>query len=309
MTIDHAEFEARVAPHRRELHAHCYRLLGSIADADDALQDALLGAWRGFAGFEARSSLRAWLYRITTNACLRVIAQRPTRVLPPNYTAAAEGTEIEPSVEGPLWLEPYPAAADASYEMLESVELAFVAALQYLPPTQRAPLVLADVVGFSAAEVAALLETSVPAVNSALQRARVTVRERVPPRSQQATLASLDDATKRTLVSSFVAAWGSCDVGRLATLFSEDVRFSMPPIPTWFDGREAVQRFFAERIFQTPWRLVPLRASGQLAFACYQGPGFTLGALNVVTLRGARIAAMTGFLHPSVHRHFSLPDR
>lgn len=309
MTLDQTEFEARVAPHRGELHAYCYRLLGSVADADDALQEALLGAWRGFAGFEARSSLRAWLYRITTNACLRLIAERPKRVLPPDYAPASAGTDVEPFVEGPLWLEPYPAAAEASYATLESVELAFVAALQYLPSAQRAALILSEVVGFSAAEVATLLETSVVAVNSALQRARVTVGERVPPQSQQATLASLTDETKQALVRTFVSAWSSGDVHRLVTLFTEDVRFSMPPIPTWFDGLDAVRRFFAERVFRTPWRLVPLRASGQLAFACYQGPAYTLGALNVVTLRGPRIAALTGFLHPLVYRHFSLPER
>jgi RNA polymerase sigma-70 factor (TIGR02960 family) len=309
MTVNPAEFEALVAPHRSELHAYCYRLLGSVADADDALQEALLGAWRGLPGFEARGSLRSWLYRVTTNACLRLLAERPRRLLPSDHAPASDGVDVEPFVEGPLWLEPYPAALDASYETLESVELAFVAALQYLPPLQRAALILTEVVGFSAAEVATLLETSVAAVNSALQRARGIATERMPRRSQQATLASLDDRAKQALVSSFVSAWSNGDVERLVALFTEDVRFSMPPIPTWFAGRDSVRRFFAERVFQTPWRLVPCRASGQLAFACYQGPAFTLGAFNVVTLRGEHVAAMTGFLHPFVHRRFSLPDR
>jgi RNA polymerase sigma-70 factor (TIGR02960 family) len=307
--VDQAEFETLVSPHRSELHAYCYRMLGSLSDADDALQEALLAAWRGLEGLEGRGALRAWLYRITTHACFRLIAERPRRVLPPEHAPPSQRTDVEPSVEGPLWLEPYPEPADARYELKESVELAFVAALQHLPATQRAALILAEVLGFSAAEIAELCAASVPAVNSALQRARATLGERMPSRTQQATLASLVAENQRALTSAFVDAWARADVNALVTLLTADVRFGMPPIPTWFDGREAVARFFTERVFRTPWRLAPLRASGQLAFACYQGPNFTLGALNVVTLRGSSIAEMMGFLHPSVHRYFSLPDR
>jgi RNA polymerase sigma-70 factor (TIGR02960 family) len=302
-------FETIVAQHRAELHRYCYRLLGSLQDAEDALQEALLGAWKGLEGFEGRGSLRAWLYRVATNACLRLIAERPKRVLPPEQVPAATGVDVEPMVEGPLWLEPYPEPVGVSIEVLESVELAFVAALQHLPATQRAALVLCEVIGFSAAEAAQLLGTSLPSLNSALQRAREAVAQRVPPVTQQATLRSLGDAAQQQLVAAFVGAWARQDVGALVQLLTRDVVFSMPPLPTWFDGRDAVARFFAERVLKTPWRLVPMRASGQLAFAAYQGPDFRLGAMPVLTLRDGAIARITGFLGPEVHRHFFLPDR
>jgi RNA polymerase sigma-70 factor (ECF subfamily) len=230
-------------------------------------------------------------------------------VLPPERGPAASGIELDAMSEEPVWLEPYPDAQDATYELRESLELALVAALQHLPATQRATLVLCEVLDFSAAEAAELLETSVAAVTSALQRARDSVKKRVPPISQQATLRELGEARQRELVSAFVAAWAKQDVPALAALLTDDVVFSMPPIPTWFSGREAVLRFIEQRVLQTAWRMVPMRASGQLAFAGYQGPDFRLGAMPVLTLRGGAIAAMTGFLAPAVHRHFLLPER
>ena len=285
-------------------------MLGSVADADDALQEALLGAWRGYAGFEGRSSLRAWLFRIATNACFTLLAQRPRRLLATEYrTAAAPERPLEAFVEEPLWLEPYPDDPEAHFEARESVELAFVAALQHLPASQRATLILREVVGLTAAEVAAALDTTVPSVDSTLQRARKAVQERVPKLSQQATLRELGEAAQRELVARFVAAWRNQDATALQALLAQDAKFSMPPIPNWFDGRENVVRFFRERVFATPWRLEPLRASGQLAFACYQGPEFRLGALNVLTLRGGTIAETTGFLDPTLHRRFLLPER
>ncbi|MEX2207430.1 MAG: RNA polymerase subunit sigma-70 [Myxococcota bacterium] len=308
------DFDALIAPYRAELHAHCYRMLGSVHDADDALQEALLGAFRGFAGFESRSSLRSWLYKIATNACLQRIAKRPKRVLAVDHReAAALGPEIEiePPEEGVPWLEPYPDDPHASYERRESVELAFVAALQHLPASQRAALILCEVLGFTAAEVAALLETTTASVNSALQRARASLAKRVPSVSQQATLRALGEQRQRALVAAFVEAWARADVDAILALLVDDARFSMPPIPTWFAGREAIRRFMTERMFATAWRLVPTRASGQLAFACYQGPEFRLGALNVVTLRGARIAELTAFLDPALYARLgvALTDR
>jgi RNA polymerase sigma-70 factor (TIGR02960 family) len=305
---DASEFERLVSPHRVELRAYCYRLLGSIQDAEDALQEALLGAWRGLEGFEGRSSERSWLYRIATHACYRILEQRGPRLLSDERGPATSGVEVEPFVDGP-WLEPYPLPADAAYELRESVELAFVAALQHLPATQRATLVLRDVLGFAADETAELLETTVVAINSALQRARESLSRRLPARTQQHELKELGSERERELVARFVAAWSAQDTASLVTLLTSDVKFRMPPIPTWFDGRDATARFFAERVFEQPWRLTPLRAAGQLAFACYQGPDFKLGALNVVSLRGGAIATMTGFLDPAVHRMFSLPDR
>jgi RNA polymerase sigma-70 factor (ECF subfamily) len=305
--VDRSQFEELVAPHRKELHAHCYRMLGSVHDADDALQDALLGAWRGRDTFAGKSSLRAWLFRIATNACLHLIAQRPRRLLSADYQRAASGTDIEAVLLEPIWLEPYPDDPEARVEQREQIELAFVAALQHLPGTQRAALLVRDVLGFSAEETAELLEVTVATVNSALQRARASIAERVPARSQQATLRDLGEPAQRALVASFVSAWERADVDALLALLASDARFMMPPIPTWFDGIDAIRGFVAERMFQTPWHLVPMRANGQLAFACYQGPAFRLGAFAVVTVRGQAIAQICGFLDPAVHARFSIP--
>jgi RNA polymerase sigma-70 factor (TIGR02960 family) len=315
-------FGQLVEPYRGELHAHCYRMLGSVQDAEDAVQEALLGAWRGLAGFEGRSSLRAWLYRIATNACLRLLARRPRRLLSPDRGPAAAPLDPlgEPLPEA-AWLEPYPdeqlglqdgfAAPEARYELRESVELAFVAALQHLPATQRAVLILREVLGFSAAEVAESLQTTVASVNSALQRARRAVDRRVPARSQQATLRALGEDGLRELVEGFVAAWERADVDAILGMLAEDARFTMPPLPSWFSGREDVGVFLAERVFATPWRLVPMRASAQPALAVYQGDPrggrFRLSALDVLTLRGRQVLEITAFLHPAVHRRFGLP--
>ena len=317
---DQAAFEELVAHHRRELYAHCYRMLGSVQDAEDALQESLIGAWRGLAGFEGRSSLRTWLYRITTNACLRLIARNPRRILSPEYGPPRRDTsDLGEPVSGPVWLEPLlddEPAADADdpeqrYLRRENVELAYVAALQHLPGTQRAVLILREVLQFSAAEVADFLDTSPASVNSALQRARKTVEERVPDMSQRAELDALGDDVQRELVNAFVSAWERADVPALLDLLAEDARFTMPPLPAWFDGRDNVERFFTERVFATPWRLVPLRANGQLGFACYiLQPGadrFRLGAINLLRVREGQIAEINGFLDPGLHAALGLP--
>jgi len=309
MPVSSHEFEAEVALHRRSLHAYCYRMLGALQDAEDALQETLLAAWQGMNGFEGRSSFKSWLYRIATHACLRVLAQRRKRILPYDRAAASQGSVVERVIEGVPWLEPYPVALDASFEQRESLELAFVAALQHLPPAQRAALILREVLEFSAAEAAELLETSVPSINSALQRAKEAVSARVPPISQQATLAQLGDPARQALVQAYVTAWAEQDAEALVLLLTRDVRFTMPPIPSWFDGRDAVVRFFTQPVFRAPWRLEPMWASGQLAFAAYQAPDFRLGALNVITVRDGQISEITGFLDPALHAFFSLPGR
>jgi len=308
---DEGAFDRLVAPYRGELHAHCYRMLGAVHDAEDALQEALVGAWRGLAGFEGRSSVRSWLYRIATNACLKLIKQRPKRLVPLDYHAPmSEIGELAPPIEGEFYVEPY-ADPQATYELRESVELAFIAALQHLPGTQRAVLILRHVLAFSAAEVAEALDTSVASVNSALQRARKTLDERTPAESQQATLRRLGEEAEQKLVAEFVAAWERGDVPALLELLAEDARFTMPPLPAWFDGRENVARFLAERVFATPWRLVPASANGQLAFACYQQRDgeFRIGCLNVLTLRGGEITEITGFLDPAMYASFGLPGK
>jgi RNA polymerase sigma-70 factor, ECF subfamily len=314
-----------VGPYRAELHAHCYRMLGSVPDAEDALQEALLRAWRGLPRFEGRSSLRSWLYTIATNACLKAIERRPKRVLPIDYTPAADPHDgpAEPVTES-VWLEPYPdeklglkgglLGPDARYEQREGIELAFTAALQHLPARQRAVLILRDVLGFSARETAEALETTPVSVDSALQRAHKTVNERLPKQSQQATLRSLGDDALRGIVDRYVAAWERNDVDAVVAMLTEDARMTMPPLPSWYSGREAVASFLRGWPLSNVkrWRLVPASANAQLAFGGYiwndEAGSFTPHSVNVLTLRGTQIEEITAFLTPDAFRHFGLPN-
>src|SRR4051794_16732188 len=310
---DEDAFRRLVEPHRGELHAHCYRMLGSVHDAEDALQDALLRAWRSVARFEGRSSLRSWLYKIATNTCLDVIERRPKRVLPIDYGPAADPHDGpgEPLVES-VWVEPYPdeklgvedgyAAPEAHYEQRESVELAFIVALQHLPAKQRAVLILREVLGFSAQEVADTLETTTASVNSALQRARAAAEERLPEQSQQATLRALGDEGLRDVVDSYVDAWERNDVEAVVAMLTEDAVFAMPPLATWFGGREAIEVFLAGWPLSGTWRwrVVRTRANGQPALGYYswdeEEQTFLPFALNVLTLRDARVQEVTAFI-------------
>jgi RNA polymerase sigma-70 factor (ECF subfamily) len=316
---DEGAYGELVELHRRELHAHCYRMLGSLHDAEDALQDALLRAWRGLPKFEGRSSLRSWLYRIATNACLDVIERRPKRVLPIDYGPAADPHDGpgEPLVES-VWVEPYPderlgvedgyAAPEARYERRESVELAFIAALQHLPATQRAVLILREVLGFSAREVAAQLDTTVASVNSALQRARATVEDRLPDQSQQATLRSLGDDGLREVVDGYVDAWDRGDIEAVVARLSEDAAFSMPPLRSWYEGSDALRVFLRVGPLSGTWRWrhLPVRANGQpaLAFYCWddETQSYPAFALNVLTVRDRRISDVTAFVTRSIER-------
>jgi RNA polymerase sigma-70 factor (ECF subfamily) len=311
---DQAAFERLVDRYRRRLHAHCYRMLGSLQDAEDALQETLLAAWRGLGGFEGRSSLQTWLYRIATHASLRLAERRRPRLLSEDRSPAWNDVwELGGIVDEPVWLEPFPDAADPAdrYQQHESVELAFVAALQHLPANQRAVLILREVLEFSAAEAAELLDTTVPAINSALQRARKTVDTRLAD-GQAAEIRALGKQGADDLVAEFVAAWESRNVAALLDLLADDAHFSMPPIPAWFAGKEAIGRFLGERVFQSEWRVAPAHANGQLAVACYErregAEQFEVSCVKVLTLRGGRIVGLTGFLDPAVHRHFGLPN-
>jgi RNA polymerase sigma-70 factor (ECF subfamily) len=306
---DEDAYRRLVEPRRAELHAHCYRMLGSVHDAEDALQDALLRAWRGIGRFEGRSSLRSWLYRIATNTCLDV-AGRNKRVLPIDFGPGADphdspGTPVVESV----WVEPYP-DAELAYEQREGVELAFVAALQHLPGRQRAALILFEVLGFTAAEVAETLETSVASVNSALQRARKTVDERMPEQSQQETLRTLGDERVRELVERYMAAIEAADVDRVVELLTEDATWSMPPCPVWFRGIETVSAFLTDYPLNERWRHIPTQANGQLAVGCYMWDGerYAAAVLDVLTLRGDKVADVTAFLAPWVYRRFGEVD-
>jgi RNA polymerase sigma-70 factor, ECF subfamily len=308
--VQEQSFERAVEPHRAGLRAHCYRMLGSAADADDALQETLLRAWRGLPGFEGRSSLRGWLYRIATNVCLRLLERRPKRVVPVDYGPPADPHDaLDGAVAEPIWIEPYPDEPEARYEQRESVELAFVAALQHLPPRQRAVLLLRDVLGFAPAEIATALDATPAAIYSALQRAHVAVEERLPERSQQATLRSLGDDRLRELVERYVAAWERSDVDAIVALLAEDASFSMPPRPSWYRGRAAIRDFIVAHPFARPrrFRLVPIRANGQLAVGSYVD-GHAHG-IELLTLDAdARIGAVTAFHLPQLFARFGLPE-
>jgi RNA polymerase sigma-70 factor, ECF subfamily len=310
---DEDAFQRLVAPYRGELHAHCYRMLGSVHDAEDALQETLLRAWRGLSGFEGRSSLRSWLYRIATNASLTLIDKRPKRVLPIDYAPAADPHDGpgEPLIES-VWVEPYAddhfgledglAGPEARYEQRESVELAFVAALQNLPANQRAVLILREVLGFSAKEAAEALDTTTASVNSALQRARAAVEERLPDQSQQATARALGDEGLQEVVDAYVEAWQSGDVKAVVGMLTDDAAFSMPPLQTWFGGRDEIEVFLAGWPLSGQWRWRPIqvRANGQPALAFYSWDpdvrAYLPFALNVLTIRGDKVSDITAFI-------------
>ena len=305
-----ADFAALADAHRAELHAHCYRMLGSVHDADDAVQETLIRAWRGIAGLREGTSGRSWLYAIATNVCLTEIARRKRRVLPHDWSpAAAPHTPPGEPVTESIWLEPYPemtgpgrASPEASYELAEAVELAFVAALQHLPANQRAVLILREVLGFSAQESATMLAASVASINSALQRARATVAARVPERSQQVTLRALGDQALRELVDRYVAAWERCDVDAFTSLLVEDATFAMPPLATWYTPRENIGIWARESALSGTWRwrTVLTRANAQPALAFYSwdepAAAFLPFALNVLSLRGDRVSDVTAFI-------------
>ena len=310
---DEAAFERLIEPHRRELLAHCYRMLGSIHDAEDALQDALLRAWRGLAKFEGRSSLRSWLYRIATNSSLRLIERRPARVLPIDHGPPGDPHgEIPPPLVESTWIEPFPDEG-LRYEERESVELAFTAALQHLPPLQRAALILTDVLGFAPGEVADTLEQSPASIYSALQRARKAAEEKLPEQSQQETLRTLGDDAVRETVERFAAAWESADVDAIRDMLVEDAVLTMPPWALWFRGREDVLDFLARRPLRPErrWRMIRTTASGQPALAGYAttddaAPEFA--DILVLTFgRDGRVAELTAFRDKELFEQFDLP--
>jgi RNA polymerase sigma-70 factor (ECF subfamily) len=323
---DEDAFAQLVEPHRGALHAHCYRMLGSVADAEDALQETLLRAWRGLDRFEGRSSLRSWLYTIATNSSLKAIEKRPKRVIPIDYGPPGDPHDGvgEPLVES-VWVEPYPdervgledgyAAPDARYEQRESVELAFIAALQHLPPRQRAVLILRDVLGFSGEEVADVLDTTTTSVYSALQRAHKVVDERLPERSQQATLRTLGDDEMRELVQDYIDVWERNDVDGLVAMLADDVAISMPPTATWYRGRDTVVDFLVSRPLsgKLRWRGIPVSANGQLGVGFYvwtdEEQAFMPHGVNILTVDGERVVDIVAFLTPRHTEAFGLPER
>jgi RNA polymerase sigma-70 factor (ECF subfamily) len=322
---DEGAFGSLVDPYRRELRAHAYRMLGSAADAEEALQEALIGAWRGLPRFEGRSSLRSWLHTITANAALKAIRGRPSRTMPIDHGPEADPTadHDEPLAES-VWIEPMPdelllddavPGPEARYEERESVELAFVAALQHLPPRQRAALIMRDVLDFSARETAEALDTTPVSIDSALQRAHKTVDDRLPERSQQQTLRSLTDAELRDVVDGYVRAFESADVPAVAERLAADVVLSMPPLREWYTGRANVSAYYGSRgLEHDSRRLLPTRANGQPAAAHYtwreEAGAFLPHAIQVFAVSDdARLSEVTVFVMPWAFPRFGLPER
>jgi RNA polymerase sigma-70 factor (TIGR02960 family) len=317
---DGEAFRALTEPHRRELLVHCYRMLGSLQDAEDALQDTLLAAWQGLDGFEGRASIRTWLYRIATTRCLN--ARRAARRRRAREWDVPDVAPPEPTGLGEVvWLEPFPDALlealidvalgpEARYEQTESVSLAFVTALQLLPPRQVAVLVLRDVLGFRAREVADMLDSTIESVNGALKRARAGLHHRLPAARGPRPAPAAGSSDEGTIVAEFVAAWESADLDALVAILTDDVFVSMPPMPFEYEGRDVVARFCAS-LFGAGRRfdLVPTRANGQPAFGAYlrtdTGSSHATG-LYVLGLAGNRICAMTRFEN-SVFPRFGLP--
>ena len=317
---DEKAFRELTEPHRRELQVHCYRILGSVHDAEDMVQETLLAAWRSLEGFEGRASVRSWLYRIATNRCLNLLRARSRRPreVPPMSDAPEPTRRTEP-----VWVEPYPdvlleespdhsAGPAARYEAKESIELSLIVALQHLPPRQRATLVLADVLGFRTAEVAELLDTGEGAVKGALQRARAALRKRLPAADRERAPRP-NSAGERRLVARFADAVQSGDVGEIVSLLTDDALLTMPPQPLEYQGHDAISAFLLQRadLRGVPLRVVPTRANTQPAFGCYlpdaRGAIARPYGLIVLTLEGEAVAAITWFADTAVFAHFGLP--
>lgn len=323
---DRDEFRRLAEPFRQELRLHCYRMLGSSHDAEDAVQETLLRAWRSLEEFEGRASLRNWLYKIATNTCLNAIADRKktARLLPQDLSAPAQAVPADPATEI-AWLEPYPdepgddfnvsmPGPEARYEQHEAVRLAFVAALQYLPPRQRAVLLLRDVLGWSASEAAQLLDTSIASITSALQRARETLSTRYDSMAQ---LSPTPDERLRALLDRYVAAWEAAELDAFVSLLTEDAILSMPPYREWYRGRDAIRSFFAWAwkrydVEHGAFRLLSTAANRQPAFAVYSRRrdegDYIAHSIQVLTLQKDHIAVLTNFKDPRLFDRFGLPE-
>jgi RNA polymerase sigma-70 factor (ECF subfamily) len=313
---EEAEFTRLAGPYRSELLAHCYRMLGSVHDAEDQLQETMIRAWRSYDQFEGRSSLRTWLYRIATNTCLRAIETRQRRPLPSGL--GQPGDDPSGPLDAPLrevpWLEPIPDALVSSDPAAvvtshTNIRLALIAALQYLPPRQRAVLILRDVLGWRAAEVADLLGTTTVAANSALQRAREQLQQAAPSEDDMREPADPDVVT---LLNRYASAFENADVAALTELLREDAVIEMPPTPTWFAGRENVQLFLRSYVLREAGhlRMVPTAANGQPTLAEYQRGAdgiYRAFGIHVLTIAGSRIARISAFLDPGLFEAFGLP--
>jgi RNA polymerase sigma-70 factor (ECF subfamily) len=328
---DTSQFSELTESYRRELQVHCYRILGSLHDAEDLVQETLLRAWKRLATFEGRASFRSWLYKIATNACLDFLDQQRSRRFLPHTSLPSSNPQagIVPPNPEMTWLEPFPdewlidpsaVNPEARYTDRESISLSFLTALQVLPPRQRAVLILRDVLDFSAAETAEVLEITVSSANSALHRARTTLSQRYHRQEEERAASSPTDERSQWLLDHFVRAWENADVDGLVSLLREDALLAMPPSPSWYEGRAAIRVFVAATIFANEgmfggeashrWRLRPTKANGSPAFALYQraeNNGFTAFGLLVLTREADRLTQIISFIDPSLPPYFGLP--
>jgi RNA polymerase sigma-70 factor (ECF subfamily) len=326
------EFSELTEPFRRELQVHCYRILGSLTEAEDMVQETFLRAWKRLSTYQGRSTFRAWLYKIATNACLDALDRgRSRRTLPMDiYPTSDPRSGILPPTPEVRWLEPFPdewlidqAAAnpEAHYSTTESISLAFLTALQALPPRQRAVLILCDVLDWSALETAELLGLTVPAVNSALHRARVTLSKSYHGHKAKHAARQKTDEHTRKLLNGYVRAWQTADVDGLVALLKQDATFSMPPSPSWFQGRVVIRQFAKATVFADEsmfpgkargrWKLYPTQANGQPAFAIYikvNNNEYRPSGIHVLTVVRSRITQITAFMDAALPVHFGLPE-
>jgi len=319
--LNQHEFGSTIEPFRHELQVHCYRLLGSLPDAEDMVQETFLRAWKRRETYTEDISARAWLYKIATNVCLDALKKTRRRVIPKTLRdAEPSGDSVPPPILEPIWLDPYPDDlipwGDDQPEHLvvtrETVSIAFLAALQLLPPRQRAVLLLSDVLDWSAAEIAVLLETTVSAVKSALHRARSSISAEYDLQERQAHAPRSPDAALMSQLEAYVRAWENADVDALIALLRADATFSMPPIPSWYQGTAAIHQIVGTRVFAgTPglWRLLPARANGQIAFGLYRrsDSGYSAYGIQVVTFIGDAISDIITFRKPDLVPRFGLP--
>jgi len=330
---DADRFSELTEPYRRELLVHCYRILGSLHDAEDLVQETLLRAWRRLDTYEGRASFRSWLYKIATNACLDFLDQRRSRrLLPIDVLPASDpDAQITPSTPEMTWLEPFPdewlsdksaVNPEARYTDSESISLAFLTALQILPPRQRAILILRDVLDFSASETAELLELTLSSVNSALHRARVTLAKRYHAQESEAPTSTLTDEKTQWLLDQFIAAWESADVEGLVALLKEDAAFAMPPSPSWYQGREAIGLFVSTTVFAEDgmfagkashrWRLLRTQSNAAPAFAIYQrieGDEYQTFGILVLNLDTEGLTQIISFIDPSLPSRFGFAEK
>lgn len=321
---DSRAFSSLTEPHRLELLTHCYRMLGSIEDAEDQVQETFLRAWRRLETYEGRASLRAWLYKIATHACLDALEHRPKRTLPLELAAPADPSDSLPSPKyEPVWIEPFPeewlaptsSNPETRYDSYESISLAFLVALQVLPPRQRAVFILKDVLNWSMAEIASTLGTSVSSATSLMHRARETMKQRnITERQDTIKMRGLDDRT-RELLDRYVRAWESADIEGIISLLTDDASFPMPPFPFFVRGKPAIRAFISRTILsvdaQNRWKLLPIRANGQSGFAFYRIDEVTRiyrpFALQVLTIKNGLVSDATTFGFPSLFQYFNLP--